>query len=145
MATASEVLRRKLEGAALQVPQLPRAFALLSDAAGGWTLAWLALLVAQGILPAAVVMLAKPVVDGIGATLRDGAGSAAAQATLALAAVLAVLLLVSEALRAAADAIRGVQARSLEDHVIALLHAKPTDVDVAFYDHPEYHQHPYRA
>ncbi|RPI08895.1 MAG: hypothetical protein EHM65_09745 [Acidobacteriales bacterium] len=49
---------------------LPPALRLVWDAAGRWTLAWIALLVVQGLLPLATVWLTRSPVDGLVAGIR---------------------------------------------------------------------------
>ena len=44
-----------------QLPYLPRAFALVYKAAGALMIAWLALLLLQGLLPVAMVYLTKEI------------------------------------------------------------------------------------
>ena len=62
-----------------QLPYLPQTLKLVWNAAGTWTLAWLLLLLVQGILPLATVFLTKAVVDALVQALRSGgmAGAAA--------------------------------------------------------------------
>ena len=52
-------LRAALSQTFSQMPYLPRAFALIWAAARPWTIAWAALLIAQGFLPAALALPAR--------------------------------------------------------------------------------------
>ena len=47
------------------------------DAAGRWTIVWIALLVVQGLLPLATVWLTRSLVDGLVAGIRAGGSWAA--------------------------------------------------------------------
>lgn len=47
------------------------------DAAGRWTIVWIALLVVQGLLPLATVWLTRSLVDGLVAGVRAGCSWAA--------------------------------------------------------------------
>src|SRR5439155_14371797 len=51
------------------LPYLFRTLGLVWRAAPGWTAAWVALLVAQGFLPVAIVYLTRPLVNGITAAV----------------------------------------------------------------------------
>ena len=57
----------KLRNAWARLPLLPRALALVWQAARYWTMGWAALLVIQGLLPVATVYLTRQVVDGLAA------------------------------------------------------------------------------
>src|SRR5262245_27571622 len=62
---------------------LPETVQLVWAATAGWTALWLALLLAQGLLPAVAVYLTKGVVDGLLAATGRGAGSNAGWAAVA--------------------------------------------------------------
>jgi ATP-binding cassette subfamily B protein len=59
------ILSDKLNIAREQWAYLPSTLALVWRATRGWTAAWICLLLAQGVLPVAVVYLTRPLVDGI--------------------------------------------------------------------------------
>ena len=59
------LLATKLRGAAGQARYLPRALRLVWAASRRWTLLWIGLLVAQGLLPVAVVYLTRELVDNL--------------------------------------------------------------------------------
>ncbi len=139
------LLAAKLLGAASQLRYLPRTFALVRAAAGRWSVLWLCLLVVQGVLPAAVVYLTRPLVDGIAAVVRSKGEESSLATTLMLAAVMGAILLIGEVLRSLADAVRMVQAKLVEDHVSHLIHLQSTSVDLAFYESPDFHDHLHRA
>ena len=60
----------------IQFPYLMRVFSLIWSVSRGWTLAWLALLVVQGLLPVAVVQLTRVVVDSLVLVIEEGSSSA---------------------------------------------------------------------
>ena len=62
MAGAFAVLRDKLRGAAGEARYLPRAMGLVWAASRRWTLLWIGLLLAQGLLPAGIVYLTRELV-----------------------------------------------------------------------------------
>jgi ATP-binding cassette subfamily B protein len=142
---AHALLVEKLRGAAEQARHLPRAARLVWAASRGWTLLWTGLLVAQGLLPVAIVYLTRALVDSLVAAASASGDWTRAGETLVVAALAAGVLLLGELLHSAADWVRGVQARHLENHINALVHRKSTTVDLAFYESPDYHDHLHRA
>ena len=145
MPGSAALVASRLAAATAQLRYLPRAYRLVRAAAGRWTAAWLALLLAQGLVPVAVVYLTKPLVDSLsGAVRAQGAWEAAAPA-LGWALAMAVAIALGEVLRAGLEWVGTVQARRVEDHVSALIHAQSTRVDVAFYEWPDFHDHLHRA
>jgi len=106
-------------------------------AARGWTIAWGALLVIQGLLPAATVCLSRGLVNALaGRELHS---------TVRLAGAIGSVLLLTELLRGAIGWVRTVQSELVEDHIYSLIHEKSAAVDLAFYDLPEYYDHLHRA
>ena len=142
---STALLFSKLRGAAAQLRYLPRAWRLVRAAAGRWAHAWLALVVLQGLVPVVAVYLTKPLVDSLAAAVRAAGAWELAAPALAFAAAMALAVVAGEALRSAAEWVGTVQARLVEDHVSALIHAKSTTVDLAFYEWPEFHDHLHRA
>ena len=125
---------------------LPQTLRLLPAAAARDFAFWTASLVAQGLLPAAVVLLSKAFVDALGGVLRSPRATHDALEGLALiAGAIGAAMLAIEALRVCSSWLRVKVASAVEDHVSDLIHAKSTEVDIAFYDTPEYHDHLHRA
>jgi ATP-binding cassette, subfamily B, bacterial len=137
MFSSARILYAKLRKALAQLPNLPRALALVWQVARPWTIAWIVLLIVQGLLPAALVYLAKLVVDGV----------VAADVRLVLTRLLLLggLLLLMEVVRNAINWVRTVQAELLQDHITALIHEKSVTADLAFYELSDYYDHLHRA
>ena len=47
------------------LPHVPRALRLVRESAGGWTLAWMVLLLVQGVIPVASVLLTRELVNAL--------------------------------------------------------------------------------
>jgi len=140
------VLSTKLAALARQLRHLPRALRLVVAAAGLWAWVWLALLVVQGLIPVAIVYLTRDLVNSLAQAVRSGVNDLPSFApTLWLAAAMGGLVLLGELLRGATDWVKTIQAKQVEDHVSALIHAKSTTVDLAFYESAEFHDHLHRA
>jgi len=145
MAGALRLLVSKLRGAAHEARFLPRAARLAWSASRSWTLVWIALLVAHGLLPAGIVYLTRELVDSIVAAGLAPGDPTRANAALLLAGLMAAAILLGQLLHGASDWVRNVQAKRLEAHINGLVHQKSTTVDLAFYESPDYHDHLHRA
>lgn len=135
----------KLRKAMLQLPNLQRALGLVWQVARGWTIAWVLLLVVQGLLPAAIVFLTKLFVDALLRAARIGGSWPEMRHVLLLALLLGGVLLLMEIVRNAINWVRTVQAELLQDHITALIHEKSVAVDLAFYELADYYDHLHRA
>jgi ATP-binding cassette subfamily B protein len=139
------ILSTKLRKALAQLPYLPRAVALVWEVARPWTVAWIVLLIVQGLLPAATVYLTKLVVDGIVAAVKSGSSWPSVSRVLPLLVILGGILLLMEVVRAGINWVRTVQTELLRDHLTALIHEKSVTVDLAFYELSDYYDHLHRA
>jgi len=140
-----KLLSSKLRKALAQLPHLPRALSLVWQVARRWTIAWVVLLVVQGLLPVAVVYLTKLVVDGMVETLRSGGEWPSVRNVLISVVLLGVVMLLIEVARGAGRLVRTVQSELLQDHIHALIHEKSASVDLAFCEFPDYFDHLHRA
>ena len=144
MPGSREILGSKLRKALAQLPNLPRALALVWQVARPWTIAWVLLVIVQGLLPAALVFLTKRFVDALIIALRDASWPAMQNAMFVVLLVGGVLLLM-EVVRNAINWVRTVQAELLQDHITSLIHEKSVSVDLAFYELSDYYDHLHRA
>lgn len=140
-----QLLYPRLRKAAAQLPYLHRTLALVWQASAGWTTAWAALLVVQGLLPVATVYLTRAVVDRMVVVFRTQGDPEALRAAAGPALAMALVLLLSEGLRAVASYIRTAQADLVQDHITALIHRQSVQADLAFYESPEFYDHLHRA
>lgn len=140
-----KVLSEKLRKALAQLPYLPRALRLVWEVARPWTIAWIVLLIVQGLLPAATVYLTKLVVDGVVISVRSGSSWPNVRHVLLLLVVLGGILLLMEVVRNAINWVRTVQAELLQDHITSLIHEKSVNADLAFYELSDYYDHLHRA
>lgn len=115
-----------------------RALTLAYAASPGWTVAWLVCLIAQGLLPVAVVYLTRALVDGLVAAERARTGWAGLLALWQAALLMASALILTELLRAAVRWIRTAQAEYLRDHVSELVHEKASVLDLAVFESPDF-------
>jgi ATP-binding cassette, subfamily B, bacterial len=142
MFNAVKILSSKLRKALAQLPYLPRALDLVWQVARPWTVAWIVLLIVQGLLPAAIVYLTKLVVDGL---IHAHGSWPAMRNVLLLLLALGGTLLLMEVVRNVINWVRTVQTELLQDHITALIHEKSVTVDLAFYELADYYDHLHRA
>jgi ATP-binding cassette, subfamily B, bacterial len=124
---------------------LPRAWRLVWAAAHGWSAAWLALLLVQGILPAASVYLTKLLVDQLISTLKGERTWAQMQPAVWLALWLATAMILIEVLRSLIGLVRVAQSERLQNHIADLIHRQSITLDYAFYELAEYYDRLHRA
>ena len=124
---------------------LRRAVRLVWQCAPGWTLASLALLVVQGLLPLAALYLMKLVVDSVTARLGAASQIAAFGPVLQLIAGLGLVTLAGAICTSLAALVSEAQSQLVTDHVQSILHQKSVEVDLAYYENTEYYDALHRA
>jgi ATP-binding cassette subfamily B protein len=121
-----------------QIPAGRRALALVWRAAGWWTIAWIVLLVCQGLVPAGQALLLRTLVNRL---ITAPKWVAIAPPAIGI----AVLWVVGQLLSSALSWVRAVQAEQVQDEVHRQIHIQALSLDLAFYDHPESYDQLYRA
>lgn len=107
-------------------------------------MAWVTMLVVQGLLPAASVYLIKLLVDALVAAM--GSGNSSDYGPLILYAVLmGTVLLATQLIQQVLSWIRLAQAEHTSDHIRSVIHQKAVEVDFAFYETPKYFDRLHRA
>lgn len=145
------ILGSRINKLASALGQLPSVLALVRNGAGRWMYVWAALLVAQGLVPAVTVYLARPFVDSLTAASRAGIDpvspftSPEIRAVMFWGLLIVGMMLTTEALQKAASLVRTCQSELLREHITSLIHEKSVAADYAFYDNPEYYDHLHRA
>ena len=122
---------------------VPRALGLVWTAAARWTVAWITLLIAQGLLPVLMVYQTRALVDQVVGAV--GSGTQTIGPVALTAGLLIGSLVLAEVLQSVLEWIRAGQSELTRDHISALVHAKSAAVDLAFYESPDYHDHLHRA
>jgi ATP-binding cassette subfamily B protein len=135
-------LSSRLARASRQLPRFPHALSLVWVAARPWTIAWAALLVAQGLLPVATVYLTRPLVDSVLAAIRAHGNFRMA---IIYAGMMAGVLLAAEALRSLSTWVRTAQSELVRNHISQRVQLKSAAVDLGFYETPDFFDHLHRA
>lgn len=138
-------IAQKLGLAAAELSRLPRALKLAWAAARLWTAAWGALLVLQGLLPVSNVYLTRPLVNRIVAAVKTGGTWESIRPAVMIGILIAAIALLSEILRSATVWVRTHQSELVQDYITAMIHRKSAEIDLAFYDSPEFYDRLHRA
>jgi len=129
---------RQIQRSIRLLPAGRRALSLVWQAARGWTLLWALLLVGQGLLPAALALLLRSLVNRMTHGLIW-------QAALAPALGMAALWLLGLLLTNALVCVRTVQAEKVQALIDRLLHEQALRLDLSFFDHAESYDILHRA
>ncbi|MFC1878894.1 ABC transporter ATP-binding protein [Chloroflexota bacterium] len=140
-----KLLRSKFRELFTQLPYLPGALSLVWQAARTWTIAWAALLIVQGLLPVATVYLTRAVVDSLVASLDADGSWETLSLVLVWVGLMAAVMLLSEILRSLTNWIRTAQSELVSDYIHGLIHDQATNLDLAFYETPDYYDVLHRA
>jgi ATP-binding cassette subfamily B protein len=128
-----------------QLSYLPRTFRLVWTPARWWTVAWAAILVVQGLLPAASIYLTRILVDNIVVLIGNNGSWETIRPTLLVALLMVGIMIFSQVLQSVMAWVRATQAELVRDYLSTLIHEKATTVDLAFYEIPAYHDRLERA
>ena len=130
-----ETLRRLLE--------LKSGLALLWSAAPRWTLANGIVLLLQGLLPLAGLLILKRLIDAT--TAAVGSSESALREPLLYVGLVGVVVLFGGLLQAISILIDEIRNQRLTDHVQDLIHAKSVELDLSLFETPEYQDTLHRA
>lgn len=119
---------------------------LVLAASGKWTLFWGLLLVALGLMPAALVSAMRLLTDAIFELLqRDGVSRADFTPVLWLVGLTATLMVTQQLLQSAMGWVRAAQGELIQDHLHELVHERALAIDLAFFESAEYNDRLYQA
>jgi len=137
-------MRADISANVQRLHHIPRAIRIVWQATGKWTVAWILLLIIQGLIPAGIVYLTRFLVDGLTAVVVTGTWESL-RPVLIPAILMGLLMLLSLIIDNGLSWVRTVQAELIGDYIAALIHRKSADVDIAFYEMAEFHDHLQRA
>jgi len=122
-----------------------RALGLVWRSSPGWTMASVFLMLVQGALPLAALYLIKLVVDAAAAGLAAPDRGIAFERVALLIGLAGAVALLAALLRSIAGLVSEAQAHEVTDYMRDILHAKSIEVDLAYYENPQYHDTLHRA
>ena len=141
----NRVLKDKLASAPRQLRDIPRTLQLAWDSAPRWTTASVALIAIQGLLPVATVWLSRTLVNATVAALKSGGNAQDIRAAIIAALLLGAAAFAGEALHSLSAWVRTHQSDLIQDYILGLVHRKSVEVDLSFYDSPDFFDHLHRA
>lgn len=103
------------------------------------TIIWAILLVVQGLLPGLTVYLTKLTINSFIDANNSSDAFAHFNQTVLLFALTGSCILLAEVFRYLSDWTRSVQSEYFSDHLKNLTHIKAAEVDLEFYESPDYH------
>ena len=118
--------------------RLNRAVRFVWQAGPGWTIASLALVVIQGILPHLTLYLIKLIIDAVTFALIAPDKIAAFRHVALLIGFAAAVALLNALFQLIAGLVREAQSLTVTDHMYHILHGKSVEVDLAYYENPKY-------
>ncbi len=128
-----------------QAVRIDRAIQLVWQAAPGWTLANLFLQIIQGILPLATLYLMKLIVDGVAFSITAADKTEAFNQIILFIAIAAGIALLNALCQLLANMANQAMSLAVTDHVFDLMHAKSVEVDLEYYENPQYFDTLHRA
>ncbi|NWF57755.1 MAG: ABC transporter ATP-binding protein [Fischerella sp.] len=140
-----DILKSKLRSANTLLSDLIKTLSLVWAASGYWTIAWMVMLLVQGLLPAISITLTRQVVDNLVVVAGSGISAASIQKILMPVALMAGIMLVGEFLNSSGEWIRTAQSELVGDYITDLIHKQSVTVDYGFYEYSEYNDKLNRA
>ena len=108
-------------------------------ASPAYTSGWAALLLFQGLHPVLLAYLTKLAIDSVVAAKNANGDWPEVTQALWFLGLIGILLLLAEGFQHAAAWLRSAQAETFSDFLADRIHKKASEVDLAFYESPEYH------
>ncbi|AKG20941.1 ABC transporter ATP-binding protein [Calothrix sp. 336/3] len=122
-----------------------KTISLVWVASGYWTIAWVVMLLVQGILPAISITLTRQIVDNLVLVSGGGISPANVHKVLLPVGIMLGIYLVVEFFNSFGEWIRTAQSELVHDYVTNLIHQQSVAVDYGFYEHSEYNDKLERA
>jgi ATP-binding cassette subfamily B protein len=135
----------RLKKIASLLPYLPRSLRLTWEAAGYWSVAWMGLLVLQGLLPAMSVYLTKLVTDSLVAASQSGGAWEEIQPALVYASIMGAVILAQQVLQSVVGWVRTAQSEHFTDYINQRIQEQAAAVDLAYYESSEYYDNLHRV
>ena len=136
---------KKIRYVKQQLRYVPRTIRLVYDASHAYFVVWLVLLIIQGIIPALIVFLTAPLVDGISDVVRSGGDEQTLFALMPLALAMGGVIISKDLVNSVLGWVRSVQSEYVRDAIHARIHAKAIALPLKFYEDTAYYDKLHRA
>lgn len=134
-------LIRKLQGASHLLPALR----FVWKGSPRWTLAHVTLIFIQGLLPIALLYLTKLIIDTVTNSIALPDKTLLFQRLLVLLGLMGAVTVIAAILAALAELVNSAQTQQVTDYMQGIVHAKSLEIDLEYYENPDYHNSLQRA
>ena len=125
--------------------RIDRSLRLVWEATSKWTIVNALLVVLQGMIPLASLYLIKLIIDTISQAVKSGAAAEVISRVILLVVIATVIAVVQACVGRLSAYASEVQAVTVTDHVHEVMHKKSIDLDLAYYENPDYWDTLHRA
>jgi ATP-binding cassette subfamily B protein len=127
-------LQIKLKKALRLLPALR----LVWQSSPGWTTIYIFLLIAQGILPVLQLYLTKLIIDTVSISITSTDRASNFSQLVIFIVLTGVVTLVSTVCSSSAELVNTAQSQQVTDYMSSIIHAKSIEVDLEYYENPQY-------
>lgn len=128
-----------------QVSRLWPSLKLVYQCSPGWTLARVALVIVQGLLPLGAIYLAKLIIDQVTANLTASDKGAAFDALLPLIGLAALITVLTTLCTSLSEFVNTAHTQRVTDYMQGIIHAKSVEADLEYYENSRYYDTLQRA
>ena len=137
----SRSIRNKLKVAIRFIPALR----LVWQSSRGWTIARLVLVVVQGLMPLALIYLAKLIIDTVTINLKASNPEQVFAQVLPLIVLAGVATIIDSFCQSLNELVNTAHAQKVTDYMQGIIHAKSIEADLEYYENAKYHDALQRA
>ena len=130
---------QKLQQKFKQALRLLPALRLVWQAAPSWTVAYVVLIIVQGILPLLLLYLTKLIIDTVVNSLTIADKASSGNQLIMLIMLTGLVTFVSTICNSGAELIHTGQSQKVTDYMSSIIHAKSIEVDLDYYENSQYH------
>jgi ATP-binding cassette, subfamily B, bacterial len=127
-------LLHKLKHALRLLPALR----LVWQSSPGWTTIYIFLLIAQGILPVVQLYLTKLIIDTVSLSVTSTDRASNFSQLVLFVALTGAVTLVSAVFTSGAELVNTAQSQQVTNYMSTIIHAKSIEVDLEYYENPQY-------
>ncbi|MEO1690528.1 MAG: ABC transporter ATP-binding protein [Cyanobacteria bacterium J06631_6] len=138
---ASRKITNKLKVAIRFIPALR----LVWQSSPGWTIARMVLVVFQGLLPLAMIYLAKLIIDTVTLNLRAAEPEEVFAQVLPLIILAGVATILNSLSQSLTELVNTAHSQKVTDYMQGIIHAKSVEADLEYYENAKYHDALQRA
>ena len=141
MIKASKNIINKLKIAVRFLPALR----LVWQSSPVWTIARVVLVILQGLLPLAMIYLAKLIIDTVTTNLRAADSSQVFTQVLPLIVLAGMATILNNLCQSLTELVNSAHSQKVTDYMQSIIHAKSVEADLEYYENAKYHDALQRA